>query len=98
MDIPDGIHHQLALKGSYRLELVTIRNLPNRFNIFSHAGYAVYVLDDYSVHLMYEIREALSKREYILVIIGGGISGFVQNNYTHLHKELKKGVSEIGVR
>ncbi|CAI9726012.1 Hypothetical predicted protein [Octopus vulgaris] len=52
---------QCSPKGSYRLEqlLCTIENLPNRFNIFSHANFAIYVFDDYMVHLMPEVRDAL---------------------------------------
>ena len=88
---PPGSHYQWAVKGSYRLEqlMETIKHLPNRFNIFSHANFAIYVLDDYAVHLMPEVRQALWNRGYILVIIGGGITGFVQVNDTHLHKVLK---------
>lgn len=69
--------------------LETIKHLPNRFNIFSYANFAIYVLDDYAVHLMPEVRKALWSRGYILVIIGGGITGFMQVNDTHLHKQLK---------
>ena len=47
------------------------------------------MLDDYSVHLMPEVRKALWDQGYILLIIGGGITGFVQFNDTHLHKQLK---------
>ena len=51
---PPGIKYQWATKGSYRLEqlLETINRLPNRFNMFSHQNFAIYVLDDYAVHLM----------------------------------------------
>ena len=63
--------------------------MPNRLNIFSHASFVIYVLDDYAVHLMPEVRQALWNRGYILVIIGGGITGFVKVNDTHLHKPLK---------
>ena len=52
--------------------------------MFTHQNYAIYVLDDYAVHLMYEMRQVLWKRGYI--IIGGGIAGFVQVNDTHLHR------------
>ena len=38
---------------------------------------------------MPEVRQALCSRGYILVIIGGGITGFVQVNGIHLHKPLK---------
>ena len=47
------------------------------------------MLDDYAVHLMSEVRNALWDRGYVLVIISGGITGFVQVNDTHLHKKLK---------
>ena len=70
--------------------LVTNRNLPNRFNMFSNSGYTIYVLYDYSVHLMPEIRDTLWKRGYILEIIFGGFVGVVQVNDTQLSKELKK--------
>ena len=86
-----GTHYQWADKDSYRLEqlLETIKHLPNRLNIFSHANFAIDVLDDYAVHLMPEVRQALWRRGSILVIIVGGITGFVQVNDTHLHKPLK---------
>ena len=88
---PSGTHYQWADKGSYSLKqlLETRKQLPNRFNIFSHANFAIYVLDDYAVHLMLEVKQALWNRGYILVIIGWGITSFVQINVTHLHKPLK---------
>ena len=69
--------------------LETIKHLSNRFNILSHANFAIYVLDDYAVHLMPEVRQGFWNRGYILVIIGGGITGFAQVIDTHLHKPLK---------
>ena len=70
--------------------LVTICILLNRLNTFRYAGYAVYVLDDYSVHLKPKIREVLWKRSYSLVIIFGGIVGIVRDNATQLLQELKR--------
>ena len=86
-----GTHYQWAEKDSYSLEqlLETIKHLPNQFNIFSRANFAFYVLDDYAVFLMPEIRQALWNWGYILVIISWGITGFVQVNDTHLPKPLK---------
>ena len=86
-----NVHYQWAPKGSYQLEqlLETIKHQPNRFNIFSHSNIAIYVLDNYTVHLMPEVRQTLWDRGYILLIIGRGITGFVQVNDTHLHKQLK---------
>ena len=69
--------------------LYTISNLPNRFNIFTPKNYAIYVLDDYSVHIMPEIKKALLKRGYVTVITGGGVTGDIQGNGTDLHAPLK---------
>ena len=79
---PEGIKFQWAVKGSYRLEhmLKTISNLRNRHNIFTAKNYTIYVLDDYSVHLMPDIKDALMKRGNILMGIGGGITGDIQIN------------------
>lgn len=90
VDVLDRTHYQWAGFIQFNHMLATIPNHSNKFSMFSHAGFAIYVLDDYSVHLMPEIKGALRKKGYILVIIGEGIIGFVQVNDTHLHKELKK--------
>ena len=69
--------------------LKIISNLPNCYNPFTKRNYAIYVLDDYAVHLMPEIRKALFQRGYILVVMGRGITAFIQANNTHLHRQLK---------
>ena len=58
---PIGIKYNWAPKELYRLQqmLYTILNLTNRFNIFTSKNYAIYVLDDYSVHIIPEIKEVL---------------------------------------
>ena len=61
--------------------LKTIKNLPNRFNPFTQKGFAIYIIDDYAVHLMPEIRKALYERGYILILMGGGITGFIQAKF-----------------
>ena len=58
--------------------------------MFTPKNYAIYVLDDYSVHLLPEVKEALSKRGFIFVGIGNGITGDVQVNDTDLNSELKR--------
>ena len=87
----NNVNYQWSPSGSYRLEhmIKTINNLPNRFNPFTQKNFAIYVLDDYAVHLMPEVRKALYERGYILVVMGGGITGFVQANDTDLHRRLK---------
>ena len=42
---------------------------------------------------MPEVRQALFKKEYILVIIGGGITGNIQINDTNYHRDFKKTLS-----
>ena len=75
--------------------LKTISNLPNRYNSFTHKDYAIYVVDDYAVHLMPEVRKALFQRGYILVIMGGGITGFIQANDTHYHCKPKANYRDL---
>ena len=60
-----------------------------------HRNYAIYVLDDYSVNLMPEIKEALLKRGYVPVIIGGGVTRDIQINDTGLHCPLKVKYREL---
>ena len=92
---PKGVHYLWAPKGSYRTEQILgmIDKLPNRFNMFTEQSFAIYVLDDYSVHLMPEVRQALFKNGCVLVIIGGGITGDIQINDTNCHRDLKKTLS-----
>ena len=92
LTLPEGVNYQWAPKGSYRIEqiLEMIKQLPNRINMITEKGYAIYVLDDYSVYLMPELRQALLKKGYVLVVIGGGIAGDVQINDTSCHHNLKK--------
>ena len=60
---PEGVHHQFAPKGSYRLHqmLGTISHLKNKHNLFTRKDNCIYALDDYSIHLM----SALLKKGYI---------------------------------
>ena len=75
--------------------LYTIYNLPNRYNIFTTKNYAIYVFNDYSVHIMPEIREALLKRGYVRDIIGGGVTRDIQINDTDLHSPLRAKYREL---
>ena len=88
---------QWAPKGSYRLEhmLSIIANLPNRQNIFTHQNYGICVLDDYSVHIMPEIKAVLLKKGYIFVGIGGGVTGDIQINDTDFHSPIKAKYREL---
>ena len=71
---PSGIKLQWSESGSYRIDQLkqAIMNLPNRFNPFTCKDFAIYVLHDYAVHLMPEVRKLHWKRCYVL---GGGITG-----------------------
>ena len=89
---PKGVHYQWVLKRSYRVEqiLSMIDKLPNRLNMFTEQSFAMYVLDDYSVHLMSEVRQALFKKGHVLITISGGITSDIQSNDTNCHRNLKK--------
>ena len=97
INVEEDIKSQWSPSGSYRLDqlLKTIGNLLNRYHPFTQKDYAIYILDDYAVHLMPEVRKALFQRGYILVIIGGGITGFIQSNDTHLHRKLKANYRDL---
>ena len=44
---------------------------------------------------MPEVRQALQKRGYVLIVIGGGITGDCQINDTHFHNPLKAKYREL---
>ena len=96
---PEGINYQWAPKGSYRIEQILdmIKQLSNRFNMFTEKGYAIYVLDDYSVHLMPEVRQPLLKKGYVFVVTGVGVTGDIQINDTSCHYNLKKHYRELEI-
>ena len=91
LHLESGAGPWFSIPGLHRLQqiLYTILNSPNRFNIFTTKDVAMYVLDDYSVHVMPEIKKALSKRSYVSVIIGSGVTGDIKVNDTDLHAPLK---------
>ena len=60
-----------------------------------HGNYTIYVLDDYNVNLMSEIKEALLKRGYVSVIIGGEVTRDIQISDTGLHCPLKVKYREL---
>ena len=97
INVEEDIKFQWSPSGSYRLDqlLKTISNLLTCYHPFTQKDYAVYVLDDYAVHLMPEVRKALFQRGYILVIMGGGITGFIQSNDTHLHRKWKANYRDL---
>ena len=76
VNAPKNMHYQWAPKGSYCLEqmLKTISHPPNCFNMFTPKNCAIYVLDDYNVHLLPEVKEALLKCGYVYVGMGRGIT------------------------
>ena len=82
---------QWAEKGSYRLQnlLQYVENLPAQPVALFPQKRVIFTLDDYSVHLDPSIQEAMYKKGYFLIIIGGGITGDIQCNDTHYHRRAK---------
>ena len=79
LNLPSGIKFQWSESGSYRTDQLkqTIMNLLNRFNLLTCKDFAIYVFDDNVVHLMPERRKLLWEPGYVLIIIGGGITGYI---------------------
>ena len=59
-----------------KLSGLLLDRLPNRYNVFTHMNYAIYSLDDYSVHLSQEVQD--------------GITGDMQINDTDIQRPLKQ--------
>ena len=79
LDGKEDLNIHWAPKGSYRLDtmLKTIANLPDRSNrnfFNKESGFALYILDDYAVHLMDDVRKAFLAKGYFLIIIGKSFS------------------------
>ena len=83
---PKGIKSHWVPQRSYRLKtmLDTIANLANTHDLFTESNYLLYVLDDYSVHIIDEVRKVPLAKGDISVVIGGGITRDVQSNDTHV--------------
>ena len=47
---------------------------------------------------MAEVRQALFKKGYVFVIIGGGIPGDIQINDTNCHRDLKKHYRDLEMK
>ena len=65
----------------------------NRWHIlplFQKLLSSTYILDHCSLHVTEEVSQAMLARGYILVGIGGGITGDIQINDTHLYHPLKQ--------
>ena len=93
---PPGVHAQWSDSGSYRQEhiLTTISHLKRRA-FLSESDTAIYLLDNYSVHVTPETQMALRNRGYIPIFFGGGITGDLQVNDTHIHHRLKAAYRQL---
>ena len=50
----------------------------------------IFTLDDYSAHLVPEVKEDFLKKGYFLINIGGGITGDIQVNDESYHSTIGK--------
>ena len=94
---PGKISVQWAEKGSYRLEhvLAFIEKLPTIPTAFTPEKRIIFNLDDYSAHLPKEVEDALHKKGYFFIVIGGGITGDVQVNDTSYHQSVKSAYRDL---
>ena len=100
LTLPKGVHYQWAPKGSYRIDQIlgVVDKLLNRFNMFTENSFAIYVLDNYSAHLMPQVPQVLFKKVYVLIVIGGGITGNIQINDRNCHRVLKKHYQDLEMK
>ena len=68
---PKGVHYQWAPQGSYRIKQISglIDKLPNRYNMSTEQSFAMYVLDDYSVHLVRKSDKPCSRKDMFLLLL-----------------------------
>ena len=82
---PERATAQWTDKDSYRVENVLkyTESLPTIPIHFTPEKRRIFTLDNYSAHLVRELEEAFFKKGYFLIIIiGGGITGDIQVNDT----------------
>ena len=96
LTVPNNVSIQWAPKGSYRLEhnLKFIEKVPAQPCSLFPGKRKIFTLDDYSAHLHPEVKEALKKKDYFLVILPGRITGDLQVNGTDVHHPLKSSYQE----
>lgn len=90
---PAGVNVQWSDSGSFRVNnmLDLIQTVPAYQNMWNKNDCYIYLLDDYSAHLVDDVKKALRGRGWIQIVFGGGITGDLQVNDTHLHHRLKTG-------
>ena len=91
---PPGVVTLWSAKGSYQVQTKaeTIWHLPNltrhdALTEWTYKEWQLMLLDDYFVPS--KVWQELLKLGYVRVVLGGGITGYVQINDTHLHHRLK---------
>ena len=91
LNVPNNVSVQWDPKGSYRLEHVLkfIEKVPAQACPLFPEKRKIFTLDDYSAHLHPEVKKALKKKGYFLVILPEGITGDLQVNDTDVHHPLK---------
>ena len=96
LNVPNNVSVQWDPKGSYRLEHVLkfIEKVPAQACPLFPGKRKIFTLDDYSAHLHPEVKKALKKKGYFLVILPGCITGDLQVNDTDVHHTLKSSIRE----
>ena len=80
---PERATPQWSDKDSYRVQHV-LKYIESLLTIpihFAPEKCCIFILDDYSAHLVPEVEEAFLKKGYLLIIIGGRITGDIQVTY-----------------
>ena len=76
--------------------------MKNRSSMFTHKDYVSYVLDDYSVHITSEVRQALLARGYISSVYRRwdheGHPGERHSRSSHAEERVKGTLSQVSSR
>lgn len=65
-----------------------IKQLPNRYNTFNEKKFAIYLMDDYGMHLMAKIRREMYNKGSVLTTIGGGYYDNIKIDGKHCQRSL----------
>ena len=96
LNVPNNVSVQKDPKGTYRLKHVLkfIEKVPAQPCSLSPGKRKIFILNEYSAHLHPQVKEALKKKGYFLVILLGSITGDLQVNDTDVYHPLKSSSRE----
>ena len=101
VNAPQGVKVQWSDSGSFRVNnmIDMIKTIPVHQNIWNKNDCYIYLLDDYSAHLVEDVKSALRQRGWVRILFGGGITGDLQviKQYPIFYPRGKHFVKNFGI-